>query len=182
MNSDPETFSRENVNKYYKELQGESQRATAIIGPAILDNLLGIYLEKFFIDNPKNVKELLYNAQSPLGSFSSRILATYCLGLIGSREYNELNFIRKIRNKFAHDLETLSFDNQTIKNYCENLNYPQILYKALPEIVSYNPRDLFIYSVTTLHLILLSRSSSIKNRQQTPKDMFPTLTDNPQFR
>ena len=38
-------------------------------------------------------------------------------------------------------------------------------------------RDLFIYSVGTLHLILLTRTSNIKDKRKTPKDMIPALTD-----
>ena len=127
----------------------------------------------------KSVNTLLSEPHSPLGTFNSRILSAYCLGLIGSKEYFELNLIRKIRNKFAHDLETLSFDNQSIQSYCTNLKYPQILYNAVPEIISFAPRDLFIYSVTTLHLILMSRSSNIKDKREIPKDMFLTEIEKP---
>ena len=179
MGLDQNIFTQAKVAKYYKELQGESHRATAIIGPTILDNILEIYLRNFFIKNRKSVNTLLSDPHSPLGTFNSRILTAYCLGLIGSKEHTELYLIRKIRNKFAHDLETLSFEDQSIQSYCSNLKYPKLLYKVVPEVISFAPRDLFIYSVSSLHLILLSRSSNIKDKREVPKDMFPTELEKP---
>ena len=97
--------SLDDWNQFYEELQNESPRAAVIIAGAFLESQLRDLLSSFLVDDPKVVGELLGSdkkADRPLSTFSSRTKAAYCLGLISRSIYDDLETIRKIRNKFAH--------------------------------------------------------------------------------
>jgi DNA-binding MltR family transcriptional regulator len=79
---------------FYEELQNESARAAVIIASAFLDAQLRDLISKSFVDDHKIVDELLGaedNSDGPLSTFSSRIKAAYCLGLISKSMYYDLN-------------------------------------------------------------------------------------------
>jgi DNA-binding MltR family transcriptional regulator len=56
----------------------------------------------------------LFEGEAPLSTFSSKIKLVYFFGLIPQELYRDLNLVRKIRNKFAHELDRLSFQDQSI--------------------------------------------------------------------
>src|ERR1700730_9139545 len=60
-----------------------SDRAVAIVGPAFLDTLLSDILTEFMVEDDKEVKKLL-QPDGPLGTYGSRVMACYCLGLVGA--------------------------------------------------------------------------------------------------
>jgi len=61
-----------------------------------------------------------------LGTFSARIDAAYCLGLLSKDENRDLHLIRKIRNDFAHKLIDMSFESQEIASRCRELKGARI--------------------------------------------------------
>ena len=86
--------SLDDWKKFFDELQNESPRAAVIIAGAFLDSQLRDLLSNFLVDDPKVVDEFLgseKNPDRPLSSFSSRIKAAYCLGLISKSIYQDLN-------------------------------------------------------------------------------------------
>jgi DNA-binding MltR family transcriptional regulator len=86
------------------ELVDASDRAAAIVGAAALDVHLERLLSAFMVDDMQEVNNLVAsdNPGAPLGSFSARTRACYCLGLITRTAFDDLNRIRQIRNIFAH--------------------------------------------------------------------------------
>src|SRR5206468_5670510 len=58
----------------------EKDRALAIVGGAFLDTLLENILTEFLVDVEKEVGEFL-RYDGPVGTYSGRIGAAYCLGL-----------------------------------------------------------------------------------------------------
>jgi len=108
----------------------KNDRAIAIVGATFLDTLLEHILWAFLVDDDKEVKELLRSDQS-LGTFSGRIRMVYCLGLIYKPVRDDLDYVRRIRNKFAHTLD-ISFEDQQVKDWCQNLKWHRIAYVADP--------------------------------------------------
>jgi mannitol operon repressor len=110
-------------------LQSESQRGGVLLGAAMLDDCLLKLLKGFMIDNAEDKVEKLLSGgpNAPLGTFSARALSAYCLGLISEDEFKDIEVIRTIRNDFAHNLLEISFDNQSIKDRCNNLTTPGIM-------------------------------------------------------
>ncbi len=105
---------------FLKEFQGETDRGAALVGAALLDQQL-LDLLKSHLLNKKESAELLEGGTAPLGTFSSRIKACYCLGLITDLEHKELQLIRKIRNEFAHQTHGLTFQAEKIESLCGSL-------------------------------------------------------------
>lgn len=109
----------EYFSKFLKEFQAETDRGAALVGVALLDEQL-LELLKSYLLKKKQSKELLEGGTAPLGTFSARIKASYCLGLITDLEHKELQIIRKVRNEFAHHVHGLSFADDAITALCNN--------------------------------------------------------------
>jgi DNA-binding MltR family transcriptional regulator len=56
----------------------------------------------------------MFHSSAPLGSFAAKIRLAHLLGLISKDFYSDLEMMKEIRNRFAHDLSAVSFDQQSI--------------------------------------------------------------------
>ena len=151
------TTKRKNLDEYnwdvfFEEFQKESPRSAVIISGAFLDALLRDLLASFMIEDEKTVDELLgteKNSETPLGAFGARIKAAYCLGLISKSEYNDLKYIKNIRNKFSHKLHGYSFDDKEIIKWCDNLQTPKIFKEAFQSFLD-SHRGKYVFTVSIL--------------------------------
>ena len=101
-------------------LQNESHRGAVLVGAELINDYLFKLLKGFMIDDAnQEVKKLLKNG--PLRNFSARSRSAYCLGLISKDEFDDIELIRDIRNKFAHKLLEATFDNPEIQERCHKL-------------------------------------------------------------
>jgi hypothetical protein len=147
---------REEDRKYFseflKEFQGETDRGAALVGGALIDSRLKRILSSHFLDN-KTSKQLLEGANAPLGLLSSRLGLCYSLGMITELEYRECNYIRKIRNEFAHQEHGLKFTDSPVRDFAKNLK------ANTPDGNEFdgNTRQLFINSVVLTSLSLWYR-------------------------
>lgn len=111
-----------------EEINVKSDRALVITIGSILDTQLESLLKSFLIKDNK-IDERLFNNNSPLSNFGSKIWMCYYLGIISKYEYKALEIIRKIRNIFAHEIETKKLeDSQSIRDLCKTLNIPEEIY------------------------------------------------------
>jgi DNA-binding MltR family transcriptional regulator len=139
-------------NGLYQEIQDESPRAAEIIAAAFLDAQLRNLISKALIDDSKIVDELLGTEKSldrPLSSFSSRIRAAYCMGLISKNIYLDLELVKKIRNKFAHKMHGYNFDEPEIVDWCKSLRLAKQISDVLPRLPKTH-QYLFLLGVTQL--------------------------------
>ena len=88
---------------------------------AYIDHLLERTLVAFLIPNDSGFN-LTSGFNAPLGTFSARIVACHAMGLISEQEFKECNQLRKIRNKFAHEIR-LSFKDAELIGLCSSLTY-----------------------------------------------------------
>lgn len=102
---------------FMEQLRKESDRGLALIGAAFIDKKLAETLQAFFC---KDAGDFLYGKNAPLGTFSSRIEACHALALIEDIERNDCDYIRRVRNEFAHDVMAASFEEGRIKDLCGN--------------------------------------------------------------
>ena len=102
------------------ELDAGNDRVTAILWGARLEALLDELLRKACIGEENDVDALL-EPEGPLGSFSAKIRALYCFGILSKSEFRNLVRIKNIRNLFAHELHGLSFETPKIAEICSNL-------------------------------------------------------------
>jgi len=179
-------FSLDNLDLLNKELEGASERASAVVAGVFLDVALGEILRGFFVKDPTNDKKI-FEGTGPLSTFSAKIDIAYRLGLISKREHQIIHTIRSIRNKFAHKLGKVSFSDQSIKAHCKNIEMPISMVTPsfiplsqkgkvppLPTISkadSNNPRDCFQETVITLMRFMAGRfAESTRSKRSTPFD------------
>ncbi|MFB3306805.1 MltR family transcriptional regulator, partial [Pseudomonas sp. AMR01] len=116
-----ELFHEENPN----------ERAIALVAATFLETLLDHILLAFLPEDEKEVNQLL-NYNQPLGTFSGKITMVYCLGLMEKKVKKDLDLIRKIRNKFAHQLR-VDFEDGQIRSWCNELSWYKIALGNSPE-------------------------------------------------
>lgn len=146
----PQLDPAQDWEKFLEEFQNESPRACVILGAAFLDIKLRELIASFLINERKVVDDLLgteKKVDSPLATFSARIRAAYCLGLVSKEQFDDLNVIRKIRNQFAHRLHDLSFDDNKIRDWCNSLKIPK---KIVREEWRLSHKDFFVAAVALL--------------------------------
>lgn len=112
----------EGVFRFRNHLDNETDRGSALMAAAFLDELLKDLLKCFLVDDQKSLKEL-FSGTGGLSSFSSRIELCYLLGLIPVNIKKDLHLIRKIRNEFAHSMDIIDFNHPSIAARCRELKY-----------------------------------------------------------
>lgn len=160
-------------NGFYQEIQKETPRAAVIISAAFLDSQLRRLISKAFIDDQKIVDDLLGTekiVERPLSSFGARIKIAYCMGLISKKIFNDLETIKRIRNKFAHKLHNYSFNESEIVKWCSSLKLAKEVTDSIPDF----PRThkfIFLLGVTQLASWIAIRTIEIENQPIIiPKD------------
>lgn len=151
------------------DIQETNDLGTALIAMAFLDNILMSLLKGYFINNTKKVNQLLKDG--PLETFYSRIMICYCLGLINEEQRYDLDIIRRIRNKFAHTFETITFDEILIKDLIKSLKQIRRL-ESLDYYEEYKKSNKFIFviCVALLSNSLLLKCLSVKSVEKKKKE------------
>ena len=176
---------------FRKEIQETSDRACVIVAVAYLDDLLREIFTCFMIEvKDKENNALFEGSNAPLASFSSKIKIAFRFGLISIWEYNTLESIRKIRNKFAHVVNINSLNTTEIKGIINNIKpdrkwlYPENIYNKLkkattfkiPTIDDNSCRDIFEKSVECLITNLECRAMLAQhNKRKEAENIFGPL-------
>lgn len=103
----------------FRELQSGSDRAVAVVGGALIDEIMRRVLMQTLRADDKVQKDVL-DGNGPMSTFSARINMSYLLGLYGKEVHHDLHILRKVRNEFAHEL-TATFSTNRIKDLVGNL-------------------------------------------------------------
>jgi mannitol operon repressor len=149
--------------EFVEELRRESDRGLALIGAAFIDEKLAETLQAFFCTDGS---ELLFGKNAPLGSFSARIETCHALALIEDIERNDCDYIRRIRNEFAHKVVGLSFSDGKIKDLCGNLKSEP----PEPETPRAPPaRFIFENAVIMMASRLFYRAEFVAKEKRSPK-------------
>jgi len=106
-----------------KELESQSDRASAIIVCAMLDERLTEVIKKRFKYND-DLSGSLFGAVGPL-TFNPKVRLAYALGIYGKNAERVLELMVTVRNKFAHAVtlsdKSVSFNTQSIARLCEEI-------------------------------------------------------------
>lgn len=149
--------------------EDESERAIAVVGGTFLETILEHILFAFLPENEKEVERLM-DINQPLGNFSNKITMTYCLGLIDKVVKDDLTLVRKIRNKFAHDLSA-SFEDAQIRSWCLELKWHKISMMRNPPADA-TTRDLFQVGVNQLITYLNGYISVTRGQKRVLRNNF----------
>lgn len=97
-----------------RSLLDESERACVIIAAARLDIDLE-HLIKHVLHHHPGDNDPLFEGDRMLGTFSAKISLAYRLGIIAPDLEHSLQMVRKIRNDFAHQLDSENLHSQKQK-------------------------------------------------------------------
>ena len=101
-----------------KEGHTFNDRAIALTVTALLEQFLETAISSHLeIDENEARKLFDDDADGPLSTFSRKIAMGYALGVYDSHMKSDLNFIRQIRNAFAHAKVHLDFATPEISAY-----------------------------------------------------------------
>lgn len=102
---------------FLPDFNRESDRGMVMIASSYIDDLLRRTLESFLVAGSDKIVD---GFNAPLGTLSTRVAAAFALGLISDNERCEIDRIRKVRNRFAHDLRA-TFGDAQIRDLCGQL-------------------------------------------------------------
>ncbi len=108
------------LGEFLAAFNAESDRGAALAAASLLDDRLHAILAAFFIESAAS-QQLLNGFNAPLGTFSARAAAAGALGLVDSRELQEITLIRRIRNEFGHKWRGVSFDSSPVRDLASQL-------------------------------------------------------------
>lgn len=142
-----------------KENKVGTDRGCVLVWASMLDEMLRRVIEAFLINDQKKTKDFLQN-NGPLSSFSSRINAAFLLGLINDGEAKSLNWVRGIRNEFAHQYG-IKLDNSSLTDKCQNLYQHNVNDGA-----KFPPRLQYTSACGVILMQLTGRVEEAKNSQR----------------
>jgi mannitol operon repressor len=144
---------------FIQTLRQESDRGQVLISAGFLEQQLKDVLLAFMLEQ-QQTRDLVEGANAPLGSFHARIEACYALGLITEDEYNDLILIRRIRNEFAHHVET-SFETPSVVSRCDQLRMKAEDY----EDVKFGPSGKFQTAAVAVISNLINRPDYVRRER-----------------
>jgi len=90
----------------FKCLSKETDRGIVIVVGTVIEERLARLLKEVLIHRRESDDFISRN----LCGLEARAKAAYCIGAISRREFEMIDFVRRIRNDFAHQFITDSFD------------------------------------------------------------------------
>ncbi|KWO50832.1 hypothetical protein WM28_13315 [Burkholderia ubonensis] len=149
-----ETFGP--LNRLTRTLRDHDERGLILSLAAFAEEALGRLLEAFML-SVQATTDLLTGFNAPLGTFSSRIKASYALGLINEEQFKDLEYLRKIRNEFAHAWEHVNLDQDKLASLAKNMSY-SYMDSSFPETNADKVRS----SITALLMDISSLAQQIR--------------------
>jgi hypothetical protein len=148
------------INSFFAELTGESDRACALIAAAaIADGLRDLIHEYCFNISKAEYEHLFYSQNAVLGSLANRAEIAKALGLLSPEEYIAVSVIRRVRNSFSHSMAQFTFDNEAIKAELDKLS------SFLTKIGNDEPpKTMFIRASMSIYLFLSHRRGYLYNK------------------
>jgi hypothetical protein len=136
------------------EILNEGDRHTAIVGGAIIDDVLEMFLKSKLRKDPTT--DALFKYPRPLATVNGKIEIAFAMGLIGPNHRSDLLLINDIRKFFAHKtlipdnhhkLSKLTFDSQSPNDMTKELIVTQEGQAVMGEM---NSKMRFVYAVFAL--------------------------------
>lgn len=147
---DNPVIDAELFKKYAIILSEESDKGAVLVASSVIEEALKELIQsRLLVSKSKN--DLLFDGEgAPLSTFSSRIELAWRIGVINDVHRDTLTIFRRLRNEFAHDVQTNSIsDPQVVDRLNAIFNVQKELVDAMNEtasnsgVVSLTYRDKF---------------------------------------
>jgi hypothetical protein len=169
-NNSIDSIPARQMPKHLKELSGRNDRLQAVVCATIVDSALVTLIETVMYKGPGT----LFDINQPLSTFSSKIDLAYSLGLIDNDVRRNADYIREIRNVFAHRLLPIKFRTREVAAVCKLLKLGELEGK---EEYKTNMRARFLAaSIRTAHVISArGKAETLDLRQRLERNEPPLM-------
>lgn len=115
--------------------RNETDRSAAILIFSMAEDILHDAYTRLLNPDLKGGINTLLDGNGALATAHNRIAMAAALRWIGPLTYKSLGLLRQIRNRFAHDVDATSFDDERISGWITSLHkYEDAAVSALPHI------------------------------------------------
>jgi hypothetical protein len=155
------------IARLTEEIIKQSDRGAAVIGGAIVEAGLTDLLHERLIGSNTLLERLFsYEANGALATFGAKIDVGIATGATTPHLGSQLHLIRKIRNKFAHNLDVVDFTDKEVSGWASTFD-------PTPGVETTEARGKFIMAVgrTSLAMSLLRRLFTAKLTAPTDEQM-----------
>lgn len=149
-----------NIDDYQKAVEafhGETDRAAAVLAGGFIESYLAKYLRSFMVADVPETD--LFENFGPFATLNQRYETAYAFGWLSNAQRNDLKFVAKIRNHFAHHPVHTSFNEGPVSDWCRQLS--SVGSQAQLGITHTN-RDVYLLSISmcvgVMHNSMLARA------------------------
>jgi DNA-binding MltR family transcriptional regulator len=161
----------EQIQAAFRELQGQTDRGAAVIAGSMLEEMLRILLVQRMTPLSNRRHDAIFGKMAPLSSFSAKIEMALALGVITENFYYQLHAIREVRNRFAHQIEGLTFDHPDIQKAMH------VARSRSPKAVHDDKSDFMLRFLASAYMLGISARDDIriKTLSETHADEFERI-------
>jgi len=109
-------------------LRGESDRGAILVAVAVLDSIFTNRVEQLLGHGSTKARQRLLSRS--LGSFSAKVDLAFCIGIISSPLYQDIQLLNKLRNRCAHDWGDFAVTDEIIASFIEPMAMKQAINAA----------------------------------------------------
>ena len=106
-------------------LSEESDRAGVILVASWADHFLRIKFVQEFDKGNADARSELFSSNGPLATFSAKLNVAFCAGWIDRDVYHDLQVIRRVRNEFAHSIDSHTLHDDPLSAMVGKLRVPK---------------------------------------------------------
>lgn len=115
--------ARYDIAAVFKEIKGDSDRAAAITAAAYFDEILRLALISRFVPlDDDQIEKLFKDREGAFTATYTMALIGHAIGLYGPKTLEDLDYIRQVRNRFAHYPEVSTFSHSDVRWRCKKLH------------------------------------------------------------
>ena len=135
------------LSAFFGSLSKESDRGIVVIVGTVVEERLARLLREVLIQREESESFISRN----LGGLEARAKAAYCIGVISRTEYELIQFLRRVRNDFAHKFITERFDGSLEAKKSEVYNALALFIPGYDSIKFDSTRQVF--EALSVHII-----------------------------
>jgi len=161
----------ENIAAY----RGMNDRASVIVGVSTLEVVLEKLISALVLQDNSAT---LFESGGPCSTLSNKVSIAFSLGLIHRDERSDLNVLRWIRNKFAHDADhRMTLQDQQHSSRIDNLKLRDSFSRdELDEHVGLEPREVLHFTISYyITDFTQSRIPSVRERKLVEAPPIPQM-------
>lgn len=136
------------IARFRRTLTAESDRGCALMAASYLEHLLTERLERLCVSDEK-----VFARSVGRMSFANKIDVAYLINALSKEMRDELVTLRMIRNRFAHSLSPLTFEEEGIASLCKTLSLSSDAARA-----KVNYRSCYIQSCLSIAIVFIAEA------------------------